>query len=226
VSKPKTTPATQTTRLLLADDHGVVLEGLRAMLDQEPDLEVVGLARDGRTALEMVRELKPHVVVMDITMPDLNGIEATTQLVRDHPNCRVVALSTHTEARFIRAMLEAGASAYVTKQMAGEELLRAVRQVQRGFKYLSSDITDMVVEGCVHPAGKTPSAMNKLGSRERQVLQMIAEGRTSGEVAARLHIATNTVDTHRRNIMRKLNLRTVADLTKYAIREGLTGLDR
>jgi len=222
----KTKLTAQTTRVLLADDHGVVLEGLRAMLEQEPDLQVVGLAEDGRAALRMARELEPHVVVMDITMPGLNGVEATTQLLRDHPRCRVVALSTHADARFIRAMLEAGASAYVTKQMSGDELLRAIRQVQRGFKYVSSDITDRVVEECVHPAAKDPSAINKLGSRERQVLQLIAEGQTSGEVAARLQIATNTVDTHRRNIMRKLNLRSVAELTKYAIREGLTGLEK
>jgi len=158
-------------------------------------------------------------------MPELNGIEATTQIMHDHPKTRIVALSTHTRGKHVRAMLEAGAHAYVTKQNAAGELLRAVRKVQHGQKYLSSDITDTVVAGLIDREVEDDSATHQLGGREREVLQLIAEGYTSGEIASHLHISTNTVDTHRRNIMRKLDLHTVADLTKYAIREGITGVD-
>lgn len=212
-------------RLLLVDDHRVVAEGLRAMIEQEPGLEVVGIAEDGRTALDMSGELSPDLVIMDIMMPGLNGIEATAQLVQDYPRTRVVALSTHTRGKHVRAMLEAGAHGYVTKQNAAGELLRAIRKVLRGQKYLSSDVTETVVAGYLEPEVEDDSAVQQLGGREREVLQLIAEGATSGEIAAQLHISTNTVDTHRRNIMRKLDLHTVADLTKYAIREGLTGMD-
>jgi two-component system NarL family response regulator len=214
-----------TVRILLVDDHRVVAEGLRAMIEQESGLEVVGMAEDGRTALDMVRELSPDLVVMDIMMPELNGIEATAQIVQDHPKTRIVALSTHTRGKHVRSMLEAGAHAYVTKQNAAGELLRAIRKVQHGQKYLSSDITDTVVAGMIEREVEDDSAVHQLGGREREVLQLIAEGATSGEIAAQLHISTNTVDTHRRNIMRKLDLHTVADLTKYAIREGITGVD-
>jgi DNA-binding NarL/FixJ family response regulator len=212
-------------RLLLVDDHQVVLEGLRAMLEQELSLEVVGMAENGRSALSMVRQLSPDVVVMDVGMPDLNGIDATAQIVRDFPLVRVVALSTHTDPKHVRAMLEAGAHAYVTKETAGAELIQAIDKARRGMKYLSSDVTGSVIQGYVNPnPPDDDSALALLGGREREVLQLIAEGLTSGEVADRLSISTNTVDTHRRNIMKKLNLHSVAELTKYAIREGLTNL--
>lgn len=210
------------TRVLLVDDHRVVAQGLCVMLEQETDLKVVGIAEDGRTALSMVQQLSPDVVVIDIAMPDLNGIEATAQIVKDHPRTRVVGLSTHNEAKYVRAMLEAGAHGYVTKDTAADELLRAVRNVTRDLKYLSSDVTEFVIDGLVNRQIEDSSAMSKLAGREREVLQLIAEGHTSGEIASRMHISTNTVDTHRRNIMKKLDLHSVADLTKYAIREGLT----
>lgn len=213
------------TRILLVDDHRVVVEGLRAMLDREKDLEVAGMAEDGRTAMSMVRELEPDVVVIDVAMPDLNGIEATSQITHDHPKMKVVALSTYTEAKYVRSMLEAGAHAYVTKETAAAELLRAIRKVAKGLKYLSSDVTGSVVDGYVQRDAEQQFAVVQLGGREREVLQLIAEGSTSGEIASRLHISTNTVDTHRRNIMKKLDLHSVADLTKYAIREGLTSVD-
>lgn len=212
------------TRILLVDDHRVVLEGLRAMLDQEDDLEVVGMAEDGRTAMAMVEELSPDIVVMDIGMPDLNGIEATSRIVRDDSRQKVIALSTYTDGKHVRAMLEAGAHGYVAKATASSELLSAIRKVRQGLKYLSSDVTEAVVDGYLHRPLEDDSAMSKLGGREREVLQLIAEGLTSGEIAARLHLSTNTVDTHRRNIMKKLDLHSIADLTKYAIREGLTDI--
>lgn len=213
------------TRILLVDDHRVVVEGLRTLLNDENDLNVVGLAKDGRSAIAMVDQLSPDVVIMDVTMPGLNGIEATAQIVKDHPKTRVLALSTHTDGRHVRSMLEAGAHGYVTKEMAGPELLQAIREVSHGRKYLSSDVTESVVDGYVKKVAEDRSAMTTLSGREREVLQLLAEGLTSGEIADRLTISTNTVDTHRRNLMKKLDLHSVAELTKYAIREGLTGLE-
>lgn len=218
----RNTRHTMATRVLLVDDHRVVMEGLRAMLDQQPDIEVVGMASDGRKAMAMVEELSPDITIMDISMPDLNGMQATAQILHDHPKAKVIALSTHNDSKHVRAMLEAGASGYVTKDTAGEELLEAIHKVRNGQSYLSSDVTGNVMAGFVNREIVDNSAMQALGSREREILQLIAEGHTSGEVAAKLHISTNTVDTHRRNIMKKLDLHSVADLTKYAIREGLT----
>ena len=213
------------TRVLLVDDHQVVLEGLRSLLEQESDLQVVGTATNARDAITMIREDEPDVVVVDVAMPDLNGFEATAQILHEKPNLKIVALSTHTSGKHVRGMLDAGAHAYVTKETAANELLTAIRQVRRGRKYLSSDITGTVVDGYVNREVVDTSAQNLLGAREREVLQLIAEGLTSGEIASRLHISTNTVDTHRRNLMKKLDLHSVAELTKYAVREGLTQLD-
>lgn len=212
-------------RVLLVDDHRMVVEGLRALLNGEKDLRVVGLAEDGREAITMSEELSPEVVIMDITMPNLNGIEATAQLVKNCPGSRVLALSTHADGRHVRSMLEAGAYGYVTKEMAGAELIQAIREVGQGRKYLSSDVTESVVDGYVRKVVEDHSAMTTLGGREREVLQLLAEGLTSGEIASELDISTNTVDTHRRNLMKKLDLHSVAELTKYAVREGLTGLE-
>jgi two-component system NarL family response regulator len=210
------------TRILLVDDHRVVVEGLRVMLDQEPDMEVVGIAEDGRVSLSLVNELRPDVVVMDIGMPQLNGTGAAAQIHHDHPKTKVIALSTYSDKKHVRGMLEAGAHGYVTKATASNELLRAIRKVVAGRKYLSSDVTEGVIDGYMNREVEDSSATSALGGREREVLQLIAEGKTSGEIATILHISTNTVDTHRRNVMKKLDLHSVADLTKYAIREGLT----
>jgi two-component system NarL family response regulator len=210
------------TRILLVDDHRVVVEGLRVMLDQEPDMEVVGIAEDGRVSLSLVNELRPDVVVMDIGMPQLNGTGAAAQIHHDHPKTKVIALSTYSDRKHVRGMLEAGAHGYVTKATASNELLRAIRKVVAGRKYLSSDVTEGVIDGYMNREVEDSSATSALGGREREVLQLIAEGKTSGEIATILHISTNTVDTHRRNVMKKLDLHSVADLTKYAIREGLT----
>lgn len=212
-------------RILLVDDHRVVVEGLRSLLNGEKNLQVVGLAEDGRQAISMAEQLAPSVVIMDISMPSLNGIEATSQIVKNCPNSRVLALSPHVDGRHVRSMLEAGAHGYVTKEMAGSELIQAIREVSHGRKYLSSDVTESVVDGYVKKVIEDNSAMTTLGGREREVLQLLAEGLTSGEIADRLDISTNTVDTHRRNLMKKLDLHSVAELTKYAIREGLTSLE-
>jgi len=214
-------------RILLVDDHQIFRDGLRSILDSEDGVEVVGEAGDGRGAVEMARTLAPDVVVMDIGMHGLNGVEATRQIKAAHPGLKVVALSTYSDRSYVLSMLEAGASGYVLKTAAFDEMRRAVQTVAKGKHFLSPDITGLVVDAHVRessPAGG--SAKIPLGAREREILQLLAEGHSSPEIARRLHISTSTVDSHRRNIMRKLDVHSVAELTKYAVREGLTPLDR
>jgi DNA-binding NarL/FixJ family response regulator len=213
-------------RILLVDDHQMMREGLRALLAREPGIEIVGEASDGRTALDLVRRVAPDVVVMDVGMPELNGIEATRQIRAAHERVKVVALSTHADKRYVQRMLESGASGYVLKIAAHEELLRAVTAASRGQTYLSPEIAGAVVERSTNPNGSTDvSAYSTLGAREREVLQLVTEGKTSAETARQMHISIKTVETHRRNIVQKLGLHGTAELTKYAIREGLTSLD-
>jgi two-component system response regulator NreC len=214
------------TRILLADDHEILREGLRALLQKQSDVEIIGEARDGRAALEMSRDLKPDIVIMDIGMPGLNGIEATRQIKVEAPGVKVITLSMHAERRFVTGMLGAGASAYVLKSAALDELLDAVRAVRENRLYTSPEITDIVVQDYVdRMSRKDLQAGSPLTPREREVLQLIAEGLSSKEISSRLHVSSNTVDTHRRRIMEKLDLHTVAELTKYALREGLTSLN-
>ena len=213
-------------RILLADDHRMLRDGLRSILDQDSDAEVVAEADDGRIAVQLCAELKPDIVVMDIGMPALNGIEATRQISSEHPEVKVIALSMHCDRRYALQMLDAGASGYVLKQAACGELLRAIRIVSEGQYYLSPQITGIVIESYV---GRLPvkgaSKVAALSSREREVLQLLAEGKTSRQIATALHMSGKTADTHRRNIMRRLDLHTIADLTKFAVREGLTALE-
>lgn len=215
-----------TVRVLLVDDHKMMRDGLRALLSAVSDFEVVGDASDGRSALDLVRTLSPDVVVMDIGMPELNGVEATRRIRTEYEQVRVIALSTHTDKRYVHHMLEAGACGYVLKIAAHVELLRAVRAASLGGTYLSSEIAGSVVERSTSArrVGEI-SAYSTLGAREREVLQLVAEGKTSAETAKEMHISIKTVESHRRNIVLKLGLRGTAELTKYAIREGLTSLD-
>ena len=214
-------------RVLLADDHQMLRDGLRAVLSLEDDIEVVGEANDGHAAVEMAGRLAPDVVLMDIGMSGLNGVDATRRIKAESPNVKVIALSTYSDKRYVLSMLEVGASGYVLKAAAVDEMCRAVRAVAEGKRYLSPDVAGVVVDARFHePAQSDASLSSILGSREREVLQLLAEGHSSPEIARRLHIAASTVETHRRNIMRKLDVHSVAELTKYAIREGLTSLDR
>lgn len=213
-------------KIVLADDHKIIREGLRAILDKHPGMEVVGEAESGHQAVEVTRRTHPDVVVMDISMPDLNGIDAARRITAEHPRTRVVALSVLADRRYVLAMLSAGASGYILKNAAADELIRALEATAAGRTYLGPEIAGVVVESIrerVTPV--PPSQAGVLSSREREVLQLLAEGRTSKEIAAHLHVAVTTIETHRRQIMSKLGLHSIAELTKYAIREGLTSLD-
>lgn len=213
-------------RVLLVDDHELMRQGLRSILERERDVEVVGEAESGRAALELARSLEPDVVVMDVAMKDSNGIEATRQLRSALPRLKVIALSSHSDSRYVNAMLDAGACGYVLKANAFDDLRRALVAAQQGKSYLCPDVTESVVGASLHKRElhRAPSHAS-LSPREKEVLQLLAEGLSSPEIGQRLFVATSTVETHRRNVMHKLRIHSVADLTKYAIREGLTSLE-
>jgi DNA-binding NarL/FixJ family response regulator len=210
-------------RILLVDDHTLMREGLRAVLEKRPDMTVVGEAANGREAMELAGTTRPDVVVMDISMPELNGIDATRRILAEHPHIKVVGLSMNSDRRYVVAMFAAGAHGYLLKDAASDELILAVTAVMRGNRYVSPAVASMVVDALLKGEGiPAPSQEKPLSSREREVLQLLAEGNSSKDIAVRLSLAVPTVETHRRQIMEKLNLHTVAELTKYAIREGLT----
>jgi DNA-binding NarL/FixJ family response regulator len=216
-----------TIRVLIADDHKIMLAGLRSLLEKQTDIEVVGEADNGRKAVQMAQEKKPDVVVMDVSMPDLNGIEATTQISESLPETRVIALSMHSDKRFVMGMLRAGASGYLLKDCASQELANAILQVATGKKYLSPEITGVVLGDILQGGspGEVATATSQLSPREREVLQLIAEGWSTKQAASHLYVSVKTIETHRRQIMKKLDLHSIADLTKYAIREGLTSIE-
>jgi two-component system response regulator NreC len=216
-----------TIRVLIADDHKIMLAGLRSLLEKQADLEVVGEAENGRKAVQMAQEKKPDVVVMDVSMPDLNGIEAATQIKESLPETRVIALSMHSDKRFVMGMLRAGAAGYLLKDCASQELANAIAQVAAGKKYLSPEITGVVIDDFLQGGSSEEGATvaSALSAREREVLQLIAEGWSTKQIASHLYVSIKTIETHRRQIMKKLDLHSIADLTKYAIREGLTSVE-
>lgn len=210
-------------RIMLIDDHKILRDALKTVLDREHDIVLAGEASDGVEALRLVREIRPDVAVMDVGMPNMGGIETTRALLAEHPELRVLALSTYSDRRIVLQMLDAGACGYVVKSAGRDELLRAIRAVAQGRTYLCPEVSAVVIDTV--RGGKKSIDKNgdiRLGRREREVLQLLAEGCTSPTIAGRLHIATSTVEVHRRNIMRKLDLHSVAELTKYAVRNGLT----
>lgn len=215
-----------TIRVMLVDDHQIVRDGLRSLLAKQSDMEVIAEADNGRAAVQAAAELRPDVVVMDVGMPDLNGVEATLRVLEAVPNARVVALSMHSDRRFVEGMLAAGASGYVLKDAAFEDLVAAIRTVAQGGTYLCPSVAGIVVAHYVR--GRADASARKavaLTPREREVLQLLAEGHSTKQIAARLAVSIKTVETHRSRLMEKLGLHSVAELTKYALREGLTSLD-
>lgn len=215
-----------TTAIVLVDDHKMMRDGLRALLAKHPGLEVVGEAEDGRAAVRMVRRHAVDIVLMDVAMPDLNGIEATRQIKAHAPAVKVIALSMHTDRRFVAGILGAGASGYVHKSSAFEDVVEAIATVAASGFYISPKIVGIVLDDYLRRlAGPEAATRPALSSREREVLQLLAEGHGSREIAARLHVSIKTVETHRHHVMAKLGLRSVATLTKYAIREGLTSVE-
>ncbi len=213
-------------RIILVDDHKIVRQGLRSLLEKQPDMEVVTEAENGFGTLSLVEKTTPNIIIMDVAMPGLNGIETTRQIIAKIPNVKVIALSMYSDRRFIMGMLSAGASGYLHKDCAFEELVQAIRTVAAGRTYLSPGIVDIVVKDYFHHMEKTDSSdLSTLTSREREVLQLLAEGSTVKEISLHLSLSVKTIETHRQQIMNKLNIHSIAKLTKYAIREGLTSLD-
>jgi len=214
-------------RVLLADDHQMVREGLRLLLEQQEGIHVVGEATDGLTAVALARELSPDIVVMDVTMPGLNGIDATRQIINEMKDTRVVALSVHSDKRYVMEMLKMGASGYLMKTSAFDELVQAIIAVANGQVYLSPRVAGYVVDAYRGKTKETEqtSAFSQLTPREREIVQLLAEGKSTKEIANQLVISQKTVDVHRQNTMEKLHLRNLADLVRYAIKEGLISLD-
>jgi DNA-binding NarL/FixJ family response regulator len=213
-------------RILLADDHRILRESLRDMIAKEPDWEVVAEASTGRVAVTLAHTMGVDVVVMDIAMPDLNGIEATRQILSRNPRAKVMILSMHSDRRFISEVFKAGAVGYLLKDCAVEELMAGLRCVCAGETYISPRVAGLFVKDYLERAvASKDTAFSILTPREREVLQMLAEGKNTKEIAVALHLSVKTVETHRQQTMTKLNIHSVAELTKYALREGLTSLD-
>jgi len=205
-------------RIVLADDHSVVRQGFRRILDAQPDMEIVGEASNGKEALDLAAQLTPDVVVMDVAMPELNGIEATRRMAEAAPRTRVLALSMHKDSVYVREILRAGARGYLLKDAVDEDLIAAVRAVSRGEGYLSPGVADAVLTDYRQ---HVTDPIDLLTSREREVLQLIAEGKTNKEIATTLNLSVYTVDAHRGRIMEKLNLHSTGELVRFAIRKGL-----
>lgn len=214
------------TKILLVDDHRIVREGLRALLEKRPGMTIIAETGDGRSAIQLSCQFHPDVVIMDVGLPDLNGIDATREILSQVPGVRIIALSMHSDRRFVTAMLKAGALGYLLKDSAFKELREAIQAVMKNQIYLSPVIAQTIIKDYTHFSPKLEiSAFSILTGREREVVQLLAEGRSTKEIASSLHISIKTVETHRQRIMEKLGLHSLAELTKYAVREGLTSIE-
>jgi two-component system, NarL family, response regulator NreC len=214
-------------RVLVADDHAIIREGLSVMLGNQPDMDVIGVAADGREAIRLVDKDEPDVAVIDISMPELNGIEAIQQLLPRHPHLKVIVLSIHATKPYVYRSLKAGAKGYLIKETAGLEVVRAVRAVVRGERYLSQRIADLLTDvslSNLEPSMES-SPLEQLSPREREILQLVAEGKTSQEIAERLSISPKTVDTYRSRLMHKIGVEDMAGLIKFAIQHGVISLE-
>lgn len=213
------------TKILLVDDHKILRDGIRSLVKEYDDIEVVGEAADGRAAIRLVKEFSPDVVVMDISMPELNGIDATRKILADHPGVKIIALSMHYDKQFVSEIFKAGVSGYLIKDSAFDELEHAIHLVMEGKTYINPQIASLVVESLMsHSAPIQNKPFSLLTEREREVLQLISEGKSTKQIADDLNVSAKTIESHRRQVMGKLNIRNVAELTKYAIREGLTSV--
>jgi DNA-binding NarL/FixJ family response regulator len=213
--------------VLIAEDHTLVRAGIRALIDASPELNVVGEAANGREAVEKVGQLQPQLVLLDVAMAELNGIDAARQIHDNHPNTRIIMLSMHEDRQYVFEALKAGATGYVLKSAAFQDLIAAIETVMSNRNYISPSLSDIVMNDYVRRAQgeEKTTAVGQLTGREREVLQLIAEGKSSAEVGAMLHISVRTVDTHRHNIMTKLEIHSIAGLTKFAIGHGLCVLN-
>jgi DNA-binding NarL/FixJ family response regulator len=211
-------------KILLVDDHQVLREGLRSMLERQPDMQVVGEAPDGTVALRLVRELQPDLVIMDVNMPGMDGIDVTRLISRDHPEVKVLALSMYLRRTFVCEMLKSGAAGYLLKESAFAEIVEAIRTILRGEKYVSNRVAALLVDEYVQQGQRDPGEVH-LTKRELEVVRMLADGKSSKEIAVITGTSVKTVDACRRRVMQKLNVRSIAELVKYAIREGLTTVD-
>jgi DNA-binding NarL/FixJ family response regulator len=210
-------------RILIADDHGVVAEGLKHLVEAQPDMEVVACVADGREAVQQARDAQPDVVLMDLSMPELNGADATRAILSRDPKCRVIVLSMYSQREYVRRALKAGAVGYVVKRSAAKEVVEAIRTVHAGQRYLSPRVADVVLED--YTDDKQDDLLARLSGREREVLQLLAEGRTGAEIAQRLSLSQKTVETYRARLVEKLGIRDVAGLVRFAIQKGLVSLD-
>ena len=212
-------------RILLADDHTIILDGLCSLLGKNQDFKVVGRASDGTSAVRLAASLSPDIVIMDVSMPGLNGIDAARRILAENPKTKIIALSMHNDGRYISAALKSGAMGYILKESAFEELIAAIRTVMKGQCYLSASIAAVVIKDYIRHLEKTESGVfSVLTPREREVLQALSEGLSTKEIASRLGVSIKTVETYRSQIMEKLDIHSIAELTKYAIREGITSL--
>lgn len=211
-------------KILIADDHQLVREGLATLLSDDPDIEVIGQAKDGKEAVEYTKKLKPDILLVDIGMPLVNGIEATGILKREIPELKVIGLTMHAEKTYIKGMLEAGADGYLFKSCAYDELILAINTVCVGNKYLSNEITDVIINEYIGKQNDVEAVDPILSERELEVLKLIAEGKSSNEIAEELFVSVKTVGTHRQHIYEKLNFNSTVDLVKYAIKKGIISL--
>ena len=214
-------------KVLIVDDHGILRSGVKLIIDQTEDMEIVGQACDGHEGIELARKLEPDVVLMDISMPGLNGIDATKEIVRENPDIKVLALSAYCNRRFVRDMLKAGVSGYALKDAMADELVYAIKSVHAGQRYLSEKAAKLVVDDYAQggTSDSVKELLDKLTTRERGLLQLIAENKTTKEAAKLLHVSVKTIEARRLNIIKKLGVSGTAELTKIAIREGLTSID-
>lgn len=213
-------------RVLLADDHRLLIDGLRPLLEKQKDIEVVGVARDGMDAIKQAIKCRPDIILLDISMPGLNGIDAAKRILKEIPETKIIMLSMHADQRYIQESIRAGACGYILKESAAGELIEAIVAIQRGEIFFSRSVREKVLHEYIEwVRERNDSAYSPLSAREREVLQLLAEGKSTKETAGALNISVKTVESHRKQIMDKLGLYSIAELTKYAIREGLTRLD-